>query len=202
MTQVNRAQDAHRKLASTPRARVRSVAQHRADFEDQVRLCLANDTSMALTEPKEVSARMKELRKRAGNPGQLSVAQALNVPYRTFQSWENAEVETDKANYTKVARYYSRVLKEKVTANWILFGQDNTPPIPNATPDLSAALSQNGDQPQQLDRIEANQTDLKLAVAALESTVSTLAGRITLLEKELREQRTSKRSRGTRSKSA
>lgn len=141
MTQVNGAQRTNRKVASTQRARVRSVAAHRADLEGQVRSWLTNNAAMALTEPEHVRARMKELRKRAGNPSQYDVAHDLSVPPRTFQSWENAEVETDRANYEKVARYYSRKLKEKVSANWILFGTDDAPALP--TPDLMEVVNGN-----------------------------------------------------------
>jgi ribosome-binding protein aMBF1 (putative translation factor) len=153
MTQCNRAQHASKELASPPRARVRSVAAARADVELQIRAALAD--TMALADPAHVKQRMKELRKRAGNPSQYTVAHELNVPPRTFQSWENAEVETDRENYEKVAKYYRRKLKEPVSANWILFGQDERPPL--ETPDLGAALNTNrdADLKDQLDRIEA-----------------------------------------------
>jgi transcriptional regulator with XRE-family HTH domain len=127
---------------------------------------------MALTEPDQVSARLKELRKRAGNPAQYKVADALNVPPRTFQSWENGEVETDKGNYEKIARWYSRQLKQKVTANWILFGQDREPPLAPGTPDVIGSLNGNsasGDTDElraQLDRIEQRQTDLAALIEA------------------------------------
>jgi hypothetical protein len=98
------------------------------------------------------------------------------VPPRTFQSWENAEVETDRENYKRVAAYYSRKLGEKITANWILFGQDTEPPLPNAgTPDLFVARNGTVSRDPQLDRIESmlgtvldNQATMFGAVAEFE----------------------------------
>jgi transcriptional regulator with XRE-family HTH domain len=180
MTQVKSAQRASNEVASTRHARVRTLASRRADLEQQVRLSLASDASMALTEPDQVSARLKELRKRAGNPAQYKVADALNVPPRTFQSWENGEVETDKGNYEKIARWYSRQLKQKVTANWILFGQDREPPLAPGTPDVIGSL--NGDRASgdtdelraQLDRIEENQQNLIAIIEAQAVSMSRL----------------------------
>jgi hypothetical protein len=157
MTQVNRAQAAPNILASTPRATGRTLAQRRADLEHQIRSRVAQN--MALTDPVHVRQRMKELRKRAGNPSQYKVADDLRVPPRTFQSWENAEVETDRRNYDKVAAYYTKKLKQKVTTNWILFGQDEEPPLPAATPDLLGEF--NGDQaPDWAQRLIEQQAEL------------------------------------------
>lgn len=111
---------------------------------------------MALTDPAQVRSRMKLLRDRAGLK-QYEVAAGINEAPRTFQSWENAEVETGKANYEKVARFYTKKLKEKISANWILFGQE-VPPAVVAPPAL------NGNVPptmqDQLDRIEKTLADI------------------------------------------
>ena len=162
------------------RARVRTLATARADFEDQVRLYLASGAAMALTEPEHVRSRMKELRKLAGNPSQYDVAHDLNVPPRTFQSWENAEVETDKGNYEKVARYYTRKLKQKVTANWILFGQDEAPAL--STPDLMG----NGDG-SQLDRIEAKLDCLLETIREDLTTIEARVARVELAQRQAAE---------------
>ena len=156
MTQVNNAQHAGRKVASHPHARRRTLAQRRADVEEQIRACVANDLTMALTEPEQVKSRMKALRDRTGMK-QHEVAHELGEPPRTFQSWENAEVETDRDKYDKIAAFYSAKLGTTVTANWILFGQDVEPPLPSATPDLVRALDQPdpaADLRAQLDRME------------------------------------------------
>jgi DNA-binding XRE family transcriptional regulator len=194
MTQVNSAQRNGRKVASTVHARVRTLAARRADFERQVRLRLAADPTMALTEPEQVSARLKELRKRAGGPPQYKVANALDVPPRTFQSWENGEVETDRANYERVARYYSKQLKQKITSNWILFGQDVAPPLNGdrdnlETPDVLSDLSQKPDQGvladivARLDTIQQNQQDL---AALIEASVGALTVQSEAILEQLR----------------
>jgi transcriptional regulator with XRE-family HTH domain len=130
---------------------------------------------MAVTDLSQVSARMKDLRKATGLK-QHEVAQKLGEPPRTFQSWENGEVETDRANYKRVAAFYSRRLKpRKVTANWILFGQDEAPPETKEngkTPDLSVVLGEPAnvidleDVRAQLDRIEADQRKILAFVRA------------------------------------
>jgi transcriptional regulator with XRE-family HTH domain len=162
MTQDNRTQRANNKVASQPHARVRTLARCRADFEHQVRAVLAD--RMALTEPSEVSARLKELRKRTGMK-QYDVANALKEPPRTFQSWELAEVETDRQNYEKIARFYSRRLGEKITADWILFGQSERP-APN-TPDLIETFSDGDSIEERLARIEARQKEMSIKLDAL-----------------------------------
>lgn len=182
MTQVNRAQDSRNTLASTPRARVRTLATRRADLEHRIRLSLATDPAVALTDLPHVSARLKELRKPTGLK-QHEAAAKMSIPPRTFQSWENGEVETDRANYAKMARFYSRRLKRKVTVNWILFGQDEEPPLsqPNGdTPDLLASVSGgNGNEPEDLQarlrRIEQQQNEILTRLDGVQASLATLA---------------------------
>lgn len=81
--------------------------------------------NMGLADLSQVRDRMKALRTRTGLK-QYEVAQKIDVPPRTFQSWENGEVETERENYEKVAKFYG------VSANYILFGQDEEPPLPKA----------------------------------------------------------------------
>lgn len=84
-----------------------------------------------------VSKRLKGLRKElARKEGrrvpQYEVAHDLNVPPRTYQSWENGEVETDGENYTRIARYYKRKLRRPVSRNYILYGTEKAPALPSA----------------------------------------------------------------------
>lgn len=126
-----------------------------------MRECAASDGTMALTELSEVSARIKELRGRT-DLTQYEVAYKLKVPPRTYQSWENGEVETSRANYAKLGKLFG------VTANWILFGQDEEPPMPSET--------QGGDQVAVLseiaaaeERAEARHAEVLAQVAELRS---------------------------------
>lgn len=115
---------------------------------------------MALADLESVKTRMKELRARTSLK-QYEVAAKLDVPPRTFQTWENGEVETDKENYEKVAAFYSKVLGEKITANWILFGSDKAPPV--KTP--ANPTNGNGSQ---LDRIEKKLDTIILRMKAID----------------------------------
>jgi DNA-binding transcriptional regulator YiaG len=164
MTQSSRTQGRGDKLASHQHATGRTLTQRRADLERQIRQAIENDPRMALTDPQQVSQRMKALRERTGLK-QYEVAQRINEPPRTFQSWENAEVETDRANYEKVARFYTRILGEKITANWILFGAEQPPAV-------VAPAATNGSLPadvrNQLERIEAK-LDLLLTRLGLQA---------------------------------
>lgn len=129
MTQATYTQARRRKLASNPARKARTLAERRADFEHQMREFAATDGIVALTELAEVSKRIKTLRKRAGLK-QYEVAAKINVAPRTYQSWENGEVETSKENYAKIGKALG------ASANWILFGQEEEPPV--------TEISQNG----------------------------------------------------------
>lgn len=122
MTQASYTQRRRTKVASQRTARVRTLAERRADFEAQMRECSAKDGIVALTELSQVSERIKQLRERTGLK-QYEVASAINVPPRTYQSWENGEVETDRENYVKIGKELG------ASANWILFGQEDEPPF-------------------------------------------------------------------------
>lgn len=121
MTQATYTQARRKKLASNPARKARTLAERRADFESQMREFAARDGIVALTELTEVSKRIKRLRKRSGLK-QYEVAAKINVAPRTYQSWENGEVETSKANYAKIGKALG------ASANWILFGQEEEPP--------------------------------------------------------------------------
>lgn len=126
MTQVKSAQEERQKVALRKRAETPSLARRRAAFAAQMR-------EMALTDLENVSARLKSLhkeweRKDGRTWTQLELAEAMRIPYRTFQSWENGEVEnSDGKGYDKFARFYSRKLGRKITRHWILFG--DTQPV-------------------------------------------------------------------------
>lgn len=121
MTQASYTQASRKKLASNPARKARTLAERRADFESQMREFAARDGIVALTELTEVSKRIERLRKRSGLK-QYEVAAKINVAPRTYQSWENGEVETSKANYAKIGKALG------ASANWILFGQEEEPP--------------------------------------------------------------------------
>ena len=112
MTQVNRAQGRSEKVALCKRATVRSLAERRADFAAQMR-------AMALSDLSDVSRRLKalhaDLEHRTGRQWtQYELADKLGIPHRTFQSWENGEVENrDGRGYDKMARFYSRRLERR-----------------------------------------------------------------------------------------
>ena len=148
MTQVKSAQENPRQVALRKRANARTLAQRRAAFAAQMR-------DMALSDLSQVSARLKrlhkELEEREGREWtQQQLAEKTGIPYRTFQSWENGEVENrDGKGYDKIARFYSRKLERKVTRKWIVFGdEDRKPERPNG--DLLGQL----DEADQLSRIE------------------------------------------------
>lgn len=128
MTQASYTQRKHTKLASNPARKARTLAERRADLETQMREFAARNRTVALTELTEVSQRIKHLRHRSGLK-QYEVAAKINVAPRTYQSWENGEVETSRANYTKVGDALGS------SANWILFGQEQEPaPVDLAAP--------------------------------------------------------------------
>jgi transcriptional regulator with XRE-family HTH domain len=121
MTQVKSAQPATREVALQRRGDARTLAARRAAFAAQMR-------DMALSDLSEVSARLKQLhaeleRKDGRKWTHYELAQAMAIAPRTFQSWENGEVENrDGKGYEKLARWYSRKLGRKITRPWIVFG--------------------------------------------------------------------------------
>jgi transcriptional regulator with XRE-family HTH domain len=159
MTQVKSAQGERGKSAWRKRAGGRTLAQRRADLEAQVRRHLGTEELMALTDLSQVKARLKDLhrqldRREGRKVTQYEIADSIDVPHRTFQSWENAEVETEGRNYDKLARFYTERLGREVTRNYILFGQDEAPEPSEeeSTPDVLGAF--NGSDHEQLDRVE------------------------------------------------
>lgn len=122
-----------------------------------MRETFARDGNMAISELHEVSERIKTLRNRAGLK-QYEVAAKINVAPRTYQSWENGEVETSKENYGKVGDALG------ASANWILFGREEEPPLPTgdsppaADADLRALVHQ----------LLVNQTDMLQRLARIE----------------------------------
>lgn len=123
MTQVKGAQEFNGQLARYPGADHRSLAARRAAFAAQMR-------AMALSDLKEVSGRLKALKRELElKDGQkwadYDLAAAMGIKPRTFQSWQNGEVENRSGKgYDKMARFYSRKLDRKITRKWILFGDD------------------------------------------------------------------------------
>lgn len=142
------------KVASRKDATSRSLAQRRADFQAQAERYLAAQEAMAVADLTQVRKRLKGLRRELQQKDgkkvqQYAVANLLDVAPRTFQSWENGEVETEGRNYDLVAGFYSEKLGRKISRNWILFGQEEPPQEANPPAALSAV--EDGDQ---LNRIE------------------------------------------------
>lgn len=121
MTQVKSAQEQRQQLARFLSADHRSLAERRAAFAAQMR-------DMALSDLKQVSNRLKglheELEAKDGKQWtHYDLAREMGIRPRTFQSWENGEVENRNGKgYDKMARFYSRKLGRKITRQWIVFG--------------------------------------------------------------------------------
>jgi transcriptional regulator with XRE-family HTH domain len=149
MTQVKSAQDIPRQVALRKRADDRTLAQRRAAFAAQMR-------DMALSDLAQLSKRLKDLHQELEDfEGrkwtQMQLAEKMKIPYRTFQSWENGEVENeDGKGYDKIGRFYSRKLGRKITRQWILFGDAKPDPKPRSGGGSAAA------EPDRLSRIEEN----------------------------------------------
>jgi transcriptional regulator with XRE-family HTH domain len=128
MTQVKSARLNHRELARYLGADHRSLTARRAAFAAQMR-------AMALSDLSEVAIRLKglkgELERREGRKwSDYDLAAEMGIKPRTFQSWQNGEVENrDGKGYDKMARFYSRKLGRKIARKWILFGDDEAAPV-------------------------------------------------------------------------
>lgn len=167
MTQVNDMQDSSAQITWNRRGRPRTLAQKRAAFEAQARAALISHPLMAVTDLKQVGRRLKSLRhelktrpewkpiadssRRREVPQSIVARQLKDTPSRTYQSWELGQVETTRANYEMIAKFYTEQLGRTVTANWILFGSDEEPYFGEPARHESSPQPQNG----QLDRIEA-----------------------------------------------
>lgn len=131
------------------------------------------DAAMALLSDQElpaVSGRLKALRaelarKEGSRITQYQLAERINVPPRTYQSWENAEVETEGENYGKIAAFYSRKLGRRVTKNFILYGQDTVPALPSP----EATSEDNDVDAEHLEQIETRLADLNEKVDRIAS---------------------------------
>jgi transcriptional regulator with XRE-family HTH domain len=171
MTQVKGAQAKDRQVALRKRADDRSLAQRRADFAAQMR-------DMALSDLAQVSSRLKALHKEwEAKDGKrwthYELAAAMKIPPRTFQSWENGEVENrDGKGYDKMARWYSRKLERKITRHWILFGEGEEEPAGEAT----APPAPGQPDAAQLTRIEEHLEDLATGQAELLEKLDGLLG--------------------------
>lgn len=71
----------------------------------------------------EIGARIKSLRANRGNPPQPTVALAIGVAERTYQTWESGEAKPSYRNLQKIAEYYS------VSESYILEGVDDRPVV-------------------------------------------------------------------------
>lgn len=159
MTQVKPISQEHGQIAQKFRGRARTLAERRADLEAQMRRHIA---AMGLLDDLTgVRTRLHGLRKELArsrgvrNIAQWRVAQEIdNIPPRTFQSWENGEVETDGDNYAKIAAWYSKQLGREITKNYILYGSDEEPAPVEVPPPTMAR------EPSQLDRIEEKLDDV------------------------------------------
>ena len=175
MTQSTHAQNQPSELALPQRATARNLAQQRAAFAAQMR-------DMALSDLKQVSERLKghhkELERVDGRKWtHYELAQKMGIPPRTFQSWENGEVEnSDGKGYDKMARFYSRKLGRKITRQWIVFGE--TPaaaPKPPSESPLDALSGPNGS------------TALAEQVAELQSETAELRSELALVRTDLQD---------------
>lgn len=83
----------------------------------------------------DIARRLRELRAEMGNPPQKTVAAAMGVGHRTYQTWESAEARPNWRGLTLAAAYY------RVTVEYILDGTSA-----GVAPEQEAT---------QLDRIEA-----------------------------------------------
>lgn len=133
-----------RKRASQP-----TLAHRRADLSAQIR-------EMALTDLKNVSKRLKalhtELEEKEGRRWtHYQLAEGMKIPPRTFQSWENGEVENRNGEgYDKMVRWYSKRLGRKITRNWVLFGEGEAKA---PTPDVMGQLNGSTEADEQLREI-------------------------------------------------
>lgn len=100
-----------------------------------------------------LSERLKALRGRLALT-QAEVAVELHLARRTFQSWENGEVQTTIRNYERLASYYAEKLGEHISVSYLLFGRDQRP-----TTDAEA-------------RIEELQREMNLRIEALRDQLS------------------------------
>jgi transcriptional regulator with XRE-family HTH domain len=162
MTQSTHAHIKRNKLARYPSADHRSLASRRAAFAAQMR-------EMALSDLKQVSERLKELHKElelkdARKWTHYDLAREMGIRPRTFQSWENGEVENSNGKgYDKMARYYSRKLGRKITRQWIVFGATEAAAEPQGGSDeekLSALSEAVSNLQEQLQEVAAEQARL------------------------------------------
>lgn len=147
----------------------RSLATRRAAFAQQVIAAQEAQEAMAIADLEGVSRRMKQLRDRSGL-SQYDAAYDMGVRPRTYQSWENGEVETTRANYDKVAAFYAEKVGQPVTSTWILFGQEDEPPISDSPLDFLSA---------------PDVAELQEAVSALDRKLDQVLGRIAALAGEI-----------------
>lgn len=112
---------------------------------------------MALSDLSQVSTRLKglkaELERKEGRKwADYDLAAEMGIKPRTFQSWQNGEVENrDGKGYDKMARFYSRKLGRKITRQWILFGDEN------ATTEVSEPV--NAPEPSEVERLRQELLD-------------------------------------------
>jgi hypothetical protein len=146
MTQVKSAQQLPRELARYLGADHRSLAARRTAFAAQMR-------AMALSDLSQVAKRLKglkaELERKDGRKwSDYELAAEMNIKPRTFQSWQNGEVENrDGKGYDKMTRFYSRKLNRKITRKWILFGDEET----SASPEVADPVSE--PEPTEVDQL-------------------------------------------------
>lgn len=164
MTQASSAQLPTRELAWKPARKGLTLAQQRANFAAQMR-------AMALSDLEQVSKRLKGLhveweREDGRRWTHYELAAAMKIAPRTFQSWENGEVEnTNGKGYDKIAAWYSRRLGRKITRNWIVFGCDKPQPVAKPSQNGTSAKRAEPTLGEILDRLEAVLTQLDAAEA-------------------------------------
>lgn len=143
MMQVKSMQVDPRKLASRMPSDARTIAQRKRDLIAQVEKMALSDLSKVSSRLKGLHADVERLDGRKWTYYELS--EATGIPHRTFQSWENGEVENrDGKGYDKMARFYSRKLNREITRQWILFGdQGDSQPTPEEVPTLQEAAGLN-----------------------------------------------------------
>lgn len=160
-----------RQLALRKRADGRSLAARRAAFAEQMRQMALSDLSQVKDRLKGLHAELERVDGRKWT--HYDLAAKMDIPPRTFQSWENGEVENrDGKGYDKIARFYSRRLGRKITRNWILFGDE-----PKLV-DVATPLNGNGNG-------EEPELTRERAVAELSNQIGELAQVVLRLEADI-----------------
>lgn len=162
-------------LALRKRATPHSLAARRRNFAAQMH-------DMAVSDLSNVSKRLKglhsDLERETGRRWtHYDLADAMKIAPRTFQSWENGEVENrDGKGYDKMARFYSRKLGRKISRQWILFGDEQpAKAVPAPDPFAPTELAELAASVAELRReMQAARTELRAELASARTVLEDL----------------------------